>query len=90
MYLETLKERTRIELVYDAVVALKNIEQERPIRPADIAERYDEVAVRAAEEQRKIMSQEAALAQVPALRAASLFLVPSSGLASQMGAPDGL
>ena len=63
VYLETLKERTRIELVYDAVVALKNIEQDRPIREADIAERYAAVDARAGEEQKKIMSQEAALAQ---------------------------
>jgi len=63
VYLETLKELTRIELVYDAVVALKKIEQDRPIREADIAERYSEVATRAAEEQKKIMAQEGALAQ---------------------------
>lgn len=63
VYLETLKERTRIELVYDAVVALKKIEQDRPIRETDIAERYSEVAERAAEEQKKIMAQEGALAQ---------------------------
>jgi len=61
-YLETLKERTRIELVYDAVVALKKLEQDRPIREADLAERYSLVAARAAEEQRKIMAQEGALA----------------------------
>ena len=63
VYLETLKERTRIELVYDAVVALKKIEQDRPIREADIAERYAAVAARAEEEQKKIMAQEGALAQ---------------------------
>ena len=42
VYLETLKELTRIELVYDAVVALKKLEQDRPIRESDIAERYSE------------------------------------------------
>ena len=63
VYLETLKERTRIELVYDAVVALKKIEQERPIRTGDIAERYQAVAARAKEEQDKIMFQESSLAQ---------------------------
>ena len=63
VYLETLKELTRIELVYDAVVALKKIEQDRPIREADIAERYKMVAARAEEEQKKIMAQESALAQ---------------------------
>lgn len=63
VYLETLKERTRIELVYDAVVALKKIEQDRPIRVEDIAERYKAVAARAEEEQKKIMDQESALAQ---------------------------
>lgn len=63
VYLETLKEHTRIELVYDAVVALKKIEQERPIRTEDIAERYSVVAARAKEEMDKIMAQEAALAR---------------------------
>lgn len=63
VYLETLKESTRIELVYDAVVALKRIEQDRPIREADFAEHYAAVAARAEEEQRKIMAQEAALAR---------------------------
>jgi hypothetical protein len=63
VYLETLKELTRIELVYDAVVALKNIEQDRPIRDADIAEHYHAVAAQTQEEQEKIMSQEAALAR---------------------------
>lgn len=63
VYLETLKERTRIELVYDAVVALKKIEQDRPIRESDIAERYQAVAARAKEEQKKIMQQESSLAQ---------------------------
>jgi len=63
VYLETLKEHTRIELVYDAVVALKKIEQERPIRESDIAVRYNVVAARAEEEMRKIMQQEASLAQ---------------------------
>jgi hypothetical protein len=63
VYLETLKERTRIELVYDAVVALKKIEDDRPIKETDIAEHYRAVAARAAEEQRKIMQQESALAQ---------------------------
>jgi len=62
-YLDALKELTRIELVYDAVVALKNIELERPIRESDVAERYDVVAARAQEEQAKIMAQEAALAR---------------------------
>ena len=63
VYLETLKEHTRIELVYDAVVALKQIENHRVIRESDIAERYAAVAARAEEEQQKIMSQEGALAQ---------------------------
>ena len=63
VYLETLKEHTRIELVYDAVVALKKIEQDRPCREADIDERYSAVAARAEEEQQKIMAQEGALAQ---------------------------
>ena len=63
VYLETLKERTRIELVYDAVVALKKIEQDRPIREGDIVERYRAVAARAEEEQKKIMKQESDLAQ---------------------------
>ena len=63
VYLETLKEHTRIELVYDAVVALKKIEQERPIRESDISERYNVVAARARDEMDKIMQQEAALAK---------------------------
>ena len=63
VYLETLKEHTRIELVYDAVVALKQIENHRVIRESDIAERYAAVAARAEEEQQKIMAQESALAQ---------------------------
>mmetsp|Transcript_43459 Transcript_43459/g.86949 ORF Transcript_43459/g.86949 Transcript_43459/m.86949 type:complete len:290 (-) Transcript_43459:17-886(-) len=62
-YLEALKELTRIELVYDAVVALKNLERERPIREADVGQRYDIVAAQAQEEQQKIMEQEAALAR---------------------------
>ena len=63
VYLETLKEHTRIELVYDAVVALKQIENHRVIRESDIEERYAAVAARADEEQQKIMSQESQLAQ---------------------------
>ena len=65
VYLDVLKELTRIELVYDAVVALKKIEleEERPIRDEDIAARYYVVAARTEEEQAKIMSQEAALAR---------------------------
>ena len=63
MYLETLKELTRIELVYDAVVALKKIEQERPIRESDIAVEYNKVAAQSRIESDKIMSQEAALAR---------------------------
>ena len=63
VYLDVLKELTRIELVYDAVVALKKIENDRPIRVEDIAERHAAVAARAKEEQDKIMSQEAALAR---------------------------
>jgi len=49
--------------VYDAVVALKNLERERPIREADVGQRYDIVAAQAQEEQQKIMEQEAALAR---------------------------
>lgn len=63
VYLQTLKEHTRVSLVYDAVVALKKIEQERPIRPADIAERHQAVAARAQVEMDKIIEQEAALAR---------------------------
>ena len=63
VYLETLKEKTRIELVYDAVAALKKIEHERPIRREDIQLKYEAIAERASAEQAKILSQEGALAK---------------------------
>lgn len=63
VYLETLKEKTRIELVYDAVVALRKVEEERPIRAEDIALHHAGVAARAGKEQNRIMDQEAALAK---------------------------
>ena len=62
-YLEILKEKTRISLVYDAVIALKAIEDERPIRPDDFTSKYDAVAKLANEEQAKIMAQESQLAK---------------------------
>ena len=62
VYLETLKEKMRIDLVYDAVAALNKIEHERPIRVSDIEVKYAAVAKLAAAEQAKIMRQEAQLA----------------------------
>ena len=63
VYLETLKEKMRIDLIYDAVADLKKIEDERPIRASDIAVKQRAVAALASTEQEKIMAQEKALAE---------------------------
>ena len=63
MYLDTLKEHTRIELIYDAVATLKKIENDRPIKPSDIQLKYDAVNARAQAEQDTILEQEKALAK---------------------------
>ena len=63
VYLDTLKEKLRIDLVYDAVADLKKIEDERPIRASDIEVKQIAVAALAKEQQDKIMLQEAQLAQ---------------------------
>ncbi|KAL1528377.1 hypothetical protein AB1Y20_009728 [Prymnesium parvum] len=60
-YLSTLKELTRIELIYDAVAALKTIENDRPIKPHDVKLKYDAVRALAQAEQEKIHAQEKAL-----------------------------
>jgi len=61
-HLEALKEKLRIDLIYDAVAQLKAIEHERPIRASDIEVKYKKVAQMAAEEQGKILKQEQQLA----------------------------
>jgi len=63
MYLEVLKELTRIELIYDAVIALIKIEHDRPIRTEDIKKRWEVVGAKAQDEQSKILAQEAQLAR---------------------------
>ena len=64
VYLETLKEKMRIDIVYDAVAYLKKIEDDRPIRVPDVELKQAAVALLAKEQQDKIMLQEAQLAQV--------------------------
>jgi hypothetical protein len=64
VYLETLKEKMRIDIVYDAVAYLKKIEDDRPIRVTDVELKQAAVALLAKEQQDKIMLQEAQLAQV--------------------------
>ena len=59
VYLETLKEKMRIDLIYDAVADLKKIEDERPIRASDIAVKQRAVAALASTEQEKIMAEKA-------------------------------
>ncbi|KAJ1639330.1 hypothetical protein T492DRAFT_113463 [Pavlovales sp. CCMP2436] len=59
MYLTTLAEKMRIDMLYSAVAHLKNIENERPIRAADIESKLDEVDRLAQAEARKIQAQEA-------------------------------
>ena len=56
MYLDALKEHTRIDLVYDAVATLKKIEDDRPIRQEDIQLKYDAVNALARAEQEKILA----------------------------------
>ena len=63
VYLETLKEKMRIDIVYDAVAYLKKIEDDRPIRVTDVELKQAAVALLAKEQQDKIMLQEAQLAQ---------------------------
>ena len=63
VYLDTLKEKMRIDIVYDAVAHLKKIEDDRPIRVPDVEVKQAAVAVLAKEQQDKIMLQEAQLAQ---------------------------
>ena len=64
VYLDTLKEKMRIDIVYDAVAYLKKIEDDRPIRVPDVELKQAAVALLAKEQQDKIMLQEAQLAQV--------------------------
>ncbi|KAG8467351.1 hypothetical protein KFE25_000667 [Diacronema lutheri] len=59
MYLTTLAEKMRIDMLYDAVAHLKNIENERPVRPADIELKLGEVDKLAQAEARRIVAQEA-------------------------------
>lgn len=59
MYLTVLAEKMRIDMLYDAVAHLKNIENERPIRPTDIESKLLEVERSARAEARKIDAQEA-------------------------------
>jgi len=63
MYLTTLAEKMRIDMLYDAVAHLKNIENERPIRASDIESKLVEVERLASAEARKIDAQEAVLMQ---------------------------
>ena len=63
VYLDTLKEKMRIDLVYDAVAFLKKIEDERPIRVSDIEIKQAAVALLAKKEQDDIMLKEKQLAQ---------------------------
>jgi Leucine-rich repeat (LRR) protein len=58
MYLTTLAEKMRIDMLYDAIAHLKNIESTRPVRPADIESKLTEVDKLAAAEGRKIEAQE--------------------------------
>jgi Leucine-rich repeat (LRR) protein len=62
MYLTTLAEKMRIDMLYDAVAHLKNIENERPIRQSDIESKLVEVDKLAAAEARRIEAQEALMA----------------------------
>mmetsp|Transcript_29394 Transcript_29394/g.56809 ORF Transcript_29394/g.56809 Transcript_29394/m.56809 type:complete len:352 (-) Transcript_29394:784-1839(-) len=62
-YNEALKEKLRIDLIYDAVAELKKIEQERPLKKKDIADKQKDVAAMAHAEQAKILKQEAQLAK---------------------------
>eukprot|EP00965_Chrysotila_dentata_P186326 6152197-Pleurochrysis_carterae.AAC.3 len=50
-YNEALKEKLRIDLIYDAVAELKKIEQERPLKKKDIADKQKDVAAMAHAEQ---------------------------------------
>lgn len=63
MYLTTLAEKMRIDMLYDAVAHLKNIENDRPIRASDIEGKLVEVEKLASAEARKIQAQEAVLTQ---------------------------
>jgi len=56
-------EKLRIEQIYSAVVDLKSLETERPIREGDIRARFDAVSRLAAVEQAKVMAQEKLLAE---------------------------
>lgn len=58
MYRTIMAEKMRIDLLYDAVAHLKNIENERPIRAADIESKLLEVEKLAGAEARKIEAQE--------------------------------
>ena len=40
-YRRALAEKQRIDIIYDAVIALKELESERPIRPADVLMKYE-------------------------------------------------
>jgi len=59
---EALKEKLRIDLIYDAVAELKKVEETRPIKPPDIKVKWLVVAKMAADEQAKILRQEQQLA----------------------------
>jgi len=60
---EALKEKLRIDLIYDAVAELKKIEEGgRPIKVPDIEVKWRVVATMASEEQAKILRQEQQLA----------------------------
>jgi hypothetical protein len=59
MYLTTLAEKMRVDMLYSAVAHLKNIENERPIRQGDIDSKLAEVDRLAQAEARKIHAQEA-------------------------------
>jgi hypothetical protein len=61
MYLTTLAEKMRIDMLYDAVAHLKNIETERPIRQSDIESKLLEVDKLATAEARRIEAQEAVM-----------------------------
>ena len=62
-YRRTLAEKQRIDILFDAVVSLKELEEERPICPADVFEKYEIASKLAATALQKIHEEEARLAE---------------------------